>query len=139
MRISDWSSDVCSSDLRYHLYVSLACPWAHRTLIFRKLKRLEQHISLSIVDWLMGEHGWVFSDRRGAIPDDVNHARFLHEIYTKARPNYSGRVTVPVLWAQERGTIVNNESSEIIRMLNSAFHRLPGEEDRKSKRMTSNH
>lgn len=111
---------------RYHLYVSLACPWAHRTLIFRKLKRLEPHISLSIVDWLMGDQGWMFSDRVGTIPDDVNHAQYLHEIYTKAKPNYSGRVTVPVLWDKETRTIVNNESSEIIRMFNSAFNDLPG-------------
>ena len=123
---SDGGSGFKAESGRYHLYVSLACPWAHRTLIFRKLKRLENHISLSIVDWLMGENGWVFSDRRGAIPDSVNHAQFLHQIYAKARPNYSGRVTVPVLWDKERGTIVNNESSEIIRMFNTAFNRLPG-------------
>lgn len=110
---------------RYHLYVSLACPWAHRTLIFRKLKKLERHISLSVVDWLMGEKGWVFSDRLGAIPDSVSHAQFLHQVYTRAKPDYSGRVTVPVLWDKQQGTIVNNESSEIIRMLNSAFNALP--------------
>ena len=111
---------------RYHLYVSLACPWAHRTVIFRKLKRLEAHISLSVVDWLMGEDGWVFSDRLGVIPDSVNQAAFLHQVYTKAKPDYSGRVTVPVLWDKQRGTIVNNESSEIIRMFNAAFDDLPG-------------
>jgi putative glutathione S-transferase len=123
---SEGGSGFKAESGRYHLYVSLACPWAHRTLIFRKLKRLEKHISLSIVDWLMGDQGWVFSDRHGAIHDTVNNAQFLHQIYTKARPNYSGRVTVPVLWDKERNTIVNNESSEIIRMFNTAFNRLPG-------------
>jgi putative glutathione S-transferase len=123
---SDGSSGFKAESGRYHLYVSLACPWAHRTLIFRKLKRLESHVSLSVVDWLMGENGWVFSDRRGAIPDSVNNAQFLYQVYAKARPSYSGRVTVPVLWDRERGTIVNNESSEIIRMFNTAFNRLPG-------------
>ena len=106
---------------RYHLYVSLACPWAHRTLIFRKLKKLEQIVSLSIVDPLMGDEGWVFSNFPGAIPDAVNGKERLYEIYRLAEPRYSGRVTVPVLWDKERKTIVNNESSEIIRMFNSAF------------------
>jgi putative glutathione S-transferase len=106
---------------RYHLYVSLACPWAHRTLIFRKLKKLEPIISLSIVDPLMGDEGWVFSNFPGAIPDAVNGKQRLYEIYLLAEPRYSGRVTVPVLWDKERKTIVNNESSEIIRMFNSAF------------------
>lgn len=106
---------------RYHLYVSLACPWAHRTLIFRKLKKLEDAISLSVVDWFMGENGWEFSGRAGAIPDSVNGAGRLWEIYAKAMPDYSGRVTVPVLWDKQRQTIVSNESSEIIRMFNSAF------------------
>lgn len=105
---------------RYHLYVSLACPWAHRTLIFRKLKGLEHVISLSVTHWLMGDQGWNFEPGPGVIPDP-NGARFLHEIYTRADPRYSGRVTVPVLWDNERGTIVNNESSEIIRIFNSAF------------------
>ena len=106
---------------RYHLYVSLACPWAHRTLIFRKLKKLEPIVSLSIVDPLMGDEGWVFSNFPGAIPDEVNGKQRLYEIYLLAEPGYSGRVTVPVLWDKERKTIVNNESSEIIRMFNSAF------------------
>lgn len=106
---------------RYHLYVSLACPWAHRTLIFRKLKKLEDAISLSVVDWFMGENGWEFSGRAGAIPDSVNGAGRLWEIYVKAMPDYSGRVTVPVLWDKQRQTIVSNESSEIIRMFNSTF------------------
>ncbi|MEF2071664.1 glutathione S-transferase family protein [Consotaella aegiceratis] len=106
---------------RYHLYVSLACPWAHRTLITRRLKKLEDVISLSIVDYHMGEDGWVFSDRAGAIPDSVNHKAKLYEIYLEADPHYSGRVTVPVLWDKTTGTIVNNESAEIIRIFNSAF------------------
>ncbi len=111
---------------RYHLYVSLACPWAHRTLIFRKLKQLEQVISVSVVDPFMGEHGWAFTAPDGSItpgstPDNVNGARYLHEIYTRAKRDYTGRVTVPVLWDKQTATIVNNESSEIIRMLNSAF------------------
>ena len=106
---------------RYHLYVSLACPWAHRTLIFRALKGLEGMISVSMANPLMGEQGWSFDPGEGVMPADVNGARHLHEIYTKADPNYSGRVTVPVLWDKQTGTIVNNESAEIIRMFNSAF------------------
>jgi putative glutathione S-transferase len=106
---------------RYHLYVSLACPWAHRTLILRKLKGLESMIGLSIVDPFMGEDGWFFSDGPGCIPDTVNGFRFLHELYTKAVPDYTGRVTVPVLWDKRRQTIVNNESAEIVRIFNSAF------------------
>ena len=102
---------------RYHLYVSYACPWAHRTLIFRALKGLEGAISVSVVEPLMLEHGWTLAE--GAEP--INGARFLHEVYTTADAGYSGRVTVPVLWDRERRTIVNNESAEIIRMLNSAF------------------
>ena len=107
---------------RYHLYVSLACPWAHRTLIFRKLKKLEDVISVSVVDPLMGEEGWTFSDFPGAIPDNVNGKKRLYEVYLLAKPDFSGRVTVPVLWDKQRKTIINNESSEIIRMLNSAFN-----------------
>ena len=111
---------------RYHLYVSLACPWAHRTVIFRALKGLEEVIGLSVVDPYMGSDGWRFSDAPGCIRDTVNGARFLHQIYTLARPGYSGRVTVPVLWDTHSGTIVNNESSEIIRMFNAAFDSLTG-------------
>ena len=111
---------------RYHLYVSLACPWAHRTLIFRKLKGLEPHISLSIVDPLMLEEGWVFSDGPGTLPDTVNGKKRLYEVYLAADPDYTGRVTVPVLWDRKTGTIVSNESSEIIRMFNSAFDRITG-------------
>ena len=106
---------------RYHLYVSLACPWAHRTLIFRRLKGLEQAISVSVVHWHMAENGWEFREGPGTVPDTINGADFLHEVYTKAKPDYSGRVTVPVLWDRQRATIVSNESAEIIRMLSSAF------------------
>jgi putative glutathione S-transferase len=106
---------------RYHLYVSLACPWAHRALIFRKLKGLEDMISLSVVHWLMREEGWTFAPGPGVVPDEINGARVLHEVYTRAYPTYSGRVTVPVLWDKATASIVNNESSEIIRMLGSAF------------------
>lgn len=105
---------------RYHLYVSLACPWAHRTLIFRKLKGLEKIIALSVTHWLMGDQGWSFEPGPGVVPDPYG-ARYLREIYTRADPGYSGRVTVPVLWDNEQGTIVNNESSDIIRLFNSAF------------------
>ena len=106
---------------RYHLYVSLACPWAHRTLIFRKLKGLADMIDVSVVHWLMTENGWTFMDGPGVIPDPLYSARFLYEIYTRAEPRYTGRVTVPVLWDKPTKTIVNNKSSEIIRMFNSAF------------------
>ena len=106
---------------RYHLYVSLACPWAHRTLIFRKLKGLENIISLSVVHWLMGADGWTFTEVEGVIPDTINGAKTLHQVYTAVEPTYSGRVTVPVLFDKATSTIVNNESAEIIRMFNSAF------------------
>lgn len=106
---------------RYHLYASLACPWAHRTLIFRILKGLEDMISVSFVNPYMGSDGWTFTQGRGVIPDSVNNKDFLHEIYTLAAPTYCGRVTVPVLWDKKKNTIVSNESSEIIRMFNSAF------------------
>lgn len=106
---------------RYHLYVSLACPWAHRTLIMRALKRLETAISVSVVDPFMGEQGWWFGDTPGATADTVLGKRFLHEVYTTAEPSFTGRVTVPVLWDRQRRTIVNNESAEIVRMLNAAF------------------
>ncbi|GAB7540552.1 glutathione S-transferase family protein [Cupriavidus sp. 8B] len=106
---------------RYHLYVSLACPWAHRTLIMRTLKGLEGMISVSTVHWLMLGEGWTFAEGPGVVPDTVNGARLLHQVYTAADPDYTGRVTVPVLWDKRRGTIVSNESSEIIRMFNTAF------------------
>ncbi|WP_445504445.1 glutathione S-transferase family protein [Microvirga sp. G4-2] len=106
---------------RYHLYVSLACPWAHRTLIMRKLKGLEEMISLSVAHWRMLEHGWTFKEGPGVIPDPLHRAQYLYQVYTAAEPTYTGRVTVPVLWDKEKSTIVSNESAEIIRMLNSAF------------------
>lgn len=103
----------------YHLYVSLACPWAHRTLIFRALRGLEGAISVSVVDPFMGNQGWVFGDSEGCIADPLFDAQHMHEIYTQAEAEYSGRVTVPVSWDKTRATIVNNESAEIIRMMNS--------------------
>ncbi len=106
---------------RYHLYVSLACPWAHRTLIIRALKGLEKMISVSVVHWYMAENGWTFDVGDGVVPDTVNGAQFLHQVYTKAKSDYSGRVTVPVLWDKQTKTIVSNESPEIIRMFNAAF------------------
>ncbi len=104
---------------RYHLYVSLACPWAHRTLILRKLKGLEQAISLSVVGYQMGDDGWVFDGAPGTLPDTVNGARLLREVYLKADPRYTGRVSVPVLWDKQTSTIVNNESREIVRMFDT--------------------
>lgn len=113
---------------RYHLYVSYACPWAHRTLIFRVLKGLEKVISVSVVHPLMPAESWVFDDYPGATKDHVNKADYLYENYLKADPAFNGLVTVPVLWDKKRQTIVNNESSEIIRMLNSAFDEFAGAE-----------
>jgi glutathionyl-hydroquinone reductase len=108
---------------RYHLYVSLACPWAHRTVILRMLKGLEEVVSMSIVEPLYGPHGWRFGTSPGTTPDTVNGASELAEIYLRADPRYTGRVSVPALWDKERRTIVNNESAEIIRMFNGAFGR----------------
>lgn len=109
---------------RYHLYVSLACPWAHRTLIFRTIKGLEDMISLSVVNPVMAEHGWTFAEAPGVIPDSVNGKNYLWQVYTEADPGYTGRVTTPMLWDKKRRTIVSNESSDIIRMFNSAFDHL---------------
>ncbi|HYA07544.1 MAG TPA: glutathione S-transferase family protein [Xanthobacteraceae bacterium] len=106
---------------RYHLYVSLACPWAHRTLIFRRLKQLDEVISVSITGPLYGKTGWEFGTALGGTPDTANGKATLAEIYLLADPHYTGRVSVPVLWDKKRRTVVSNESSEIIRMLNSAF------------------
>jgi len=106
---------------RYHLYVSLACPWAHRALIMRARKGLEGMIGLSVTHWHMGAQGWSFEEGPGVIPDPLHGARFLHQVYTAADPRHTGRVTVPVLWDIARGTIVSNESAEIIRMLDHAF------------------
>ncbi len=106
---------------RYHLYVSLACPWAHRALIIRKLKRLEEMISVSVVHWRMLDHGWTFEDGPGVVPDPIHDADYLYQVYQAADPGYTGRVTVPLLWDKRRATIVNNESADILRMLASAF------------------
>ena len=108
---------------RYHLYVSLACPWAHRTLIFRQLKGLEDVISVSVVEPLMMEHGWEFSEQ---YPDDLYGLDYMHQVYSKVDPTITSRVTVPVLWDKQQQTIVSNESAEIIRMLNSAFNDITG-------------
>jgi len=118
---ADGSSGFKAEAGRYHLYISHACPWAHRTMIFRALKGLEDVISVSVVSPLMMENGWEFGGYEGATTDPVNGADFMHQVYTRADPHYSGRASVPVLWDKETATIVNNESAEIIRMLNSAF------------------
>jgi putative glutathione S-transferase len=109
---------------RYHLYVSYACPWAHRTLIVRALKRLEPLIDVSVVDPVMLDDGWTFATGRGGTGDPLHGADFLWQLYARARPGYSGKVTVPVLWDRETDTIVSNESAEIIRMMNRAFDHL---------------
>ncbi|WP_371228459.1 glutathione S-transferase family protein [Pseudomonas sp. QE6] len=111
---------------RYHLYVSLACPWAHRTLIFRQLKGLESLIDVSVVSWLMLENGWTFDKALGSTGDKLDGLDFLHQRYTRDAPHYTGRVTVPVLWDKHEQRIVSNESAEIIRMFNSAFDDLTG-------------
>ncbi|MDH3287644.1 MAG: glutathione S-transferase family protein [Betaproteobacteria bacterium] len=118
---ADGSSGYRAEPGRYHLYASLACPWAHRAVIYRKLKGLEDIISVSIVGPLMLEDGWEFTDGPGCVPDTINGARYLREVYTQVEPKYSGRVTVPALWDKATGAIVNNESSEIIRMLGGEF------------------
>ncbi|HEY6581253.1 MAG TPA: glutathione S-transferase family protein [Rubrobacter sp.] len=125
-RFRDWisadgSSGFAAEPGRYHLYVAWACPWAHRTEIMRKLKGLEEVIGLSAAGSFMGEDGWAFHDEPGVIPDTVNDANYLREVYAKADPDYTGRVTTPVLWDKEMGTIVNNESREIVRMLDTEF------------------
>lgn len=112
---------------RYHLYVALICPWASRTLIARKLKGLEKVVSVSVVEPALTEQGWRFGDYPGSDGDTVNGATYLHEIYTRADPRFTGRATVPVLWDRERGTIVNNESAEIVRMFNAGFGVLAGD------------
>ena len=111
---------------RYHLYVSLACPWAHRTLIFRTLKGLDPHISASVVSPDMLENGWTFDKNQQSTGDHLFDHKYMHQVYTTAKPDYSGRVTVPVLWDKHSNKIVSNESSEIIRMFNSAFNGLTG-------------
>ena len=115
---------------RYHLYVSLACPWAHRTLIFRKLKELETLISVSVVSPKMpDETGWNFDKDEGSTGDALFGKDTLWQVYTEAQPDYTGRVTVPLLWDKKTNTVVSNESSEIIRMFNSAFNELTGNTD----------
>jgi glutathionyl-hydroquinone reductase len=118
---ADGSSGFPAEPNRYHLYIAWACPWAHRTAIIRKLKGLEGVIGLSAAGSFMGEDGWAFHDEPGAIPDTVNDAYYLREVYAKADPDYTGRVTTPVLWDKQKGTIVNNESREIVRMLDTEF------------------
>ncbi|PSB11213.1 glutathione-dependent reductase [Pleurocapsa sp. CCALA 161] len=118
---ADGSSGFPAVANRYHLYVSYACPWAHRTLIMRQLKGLTEAISISVVDPLMAQDGWEFNNFPGTIPDTVNHARYLREVYAIADAKYTGRVTVPILWDKQTGSIVNNESREIIRMLDTQF------------------
>ncbi|NJL40414.1 MAG: glutathione S-transferase family protein [Leptolyngbyaceae cyanobacterium RM2_2_4] len=121
---ADGSSGFKAEPGRYHLYVALACPWAHRSLLIREIKGLNDVISISIVDPIMGDMGWEFSEAPGAIPDSVNHARYLQDIYIKAVPEYTGRVTVPVLWDKQTQNIINNESREIMRMLDVEFAEL---------------
>ena len=121
----DGSSRFKAEPNRYHLYVSLACPWAHRTLVVRKLKGLEDAISVDVVDYYLDmDKGWKFSPGKeeSCTADTVNSCEYLREVYLKANKDYTGRITVPVLWDKAQGTIVNNESSEIIRMLNSEFN-----------------
>jgi len=114
---ADGSSRFQAATGRYHLYVALPCPWAQRTLIMRELQGLQETISVSIVDPIMSDYGWRFTDAPGTIPDSVNHAQYLYEVYAKADPTYTGRVTVPVLWDSHTHTIVNNESRDIMQML----------------------
>lgn len=121
---ADGSSGLKAEAGRYHLYICWACPWAHRTAIMRSLKGLEDVIGLSVVAPEIKENSWEFSDDSDTIPDTVNHTRYLWEVYLKADPNYSGRVTVPVLWDKQTNTIVNNESREIIRMFDTEFEAL---------------
>ncbi|MEK1940058.1 MAG: glutathione S-transferase family protein [Pseudomonas sp.] len=111
---------------RYHLYVSLACPWAHRTLIFRQLKGLESLVDVSVVSWLMRENGWTFDKAHGSTGDALDDLKLMYQRYTADDAHYTGRVTVPVLWDKKLKRIVSNESSEIIRMFNSAFDQLTG-------------
>jgi len=118
---ADGSNGFAAEAGRYHLYVSLACPWAHRTLITRQLKGLQSAISVSVVHPHMGEQGWEFGEFPGATPDALHGAHYLHEVYTRAKSDYTGRVTVPVLWDRRTGTIVNNESRQIMRMLDHEF------------------
>ncbi|MFC1748650.1 glutathione S-transferase family protein [Pseudomonadota bacterium] len=114
---------------RYHLYVSPACPWSHRAILFRKLKALDDVISMSVLSPNMLDHGWAFSGELNSGHDDLYNASYMHELYTRAKSQYTGRVTVPVLWDKKKETIVSNESSEIVRMFNSAFNNITGNTD----------
>ena len=125
---ADGSSGFKAEPNRYHLYISWACPWAQRTAILRQLKGLEDVISLSVVAPEIDQNGWEFSQESNEIADPVNQTRYLWEVYLKAEPNYSGRVTVPVLWDRQTATIVNNESREIIRMLDTEFGEFANQE-----------
>lgn len=118
---ADGSSGFPAEAGRYHLYVAWACPWAHRAVLMRHFQGLDRAIGISVVDPFMGDDGWAFGDHADSIPDTVNHARFLREIYVLADPHYTGRVTVPVLWDRQRRTIVSNESRELLRMLDHEF------------------
>lgn len=118
---ADGSSGFIAEPDRYHLYVALICPWASRTLIARKLKGLEEAISVSVVEPQLTDEGWHFGDFPGADRDTLNHAEYLHQLYTRADDSFTGRATVPVLWDKKTGTIVSNESADIVRMFNSGF------------------
>lgn len=119
---ADGSSGFKAESGRYHLYISLGCPWAHRTVLLRSLKGLQDVISLSIVDPVISEKGWTFSERPGCVPDTLYQSEYLWQIYVRAHATYTGRVTVPVLWDKQTQTIINNESRHIIQMLNSEFN-----------------
>lgn len=118
---SDGSTPFPAEPDRYHLYVALICPWASRALIARRLKGLESLVSVTVVEPQLGAQGWRFGDFPGAQQDPLNNAQYLHEIYTRVAPDYTGRATVPVLWDKKTGTIVSNESADIVRMFNSGF------------------
>lgn len=129
---ADGSSGFSAEANRYHLYVSLACPWAHRTLTTRKLKGLEDVISFTVVDWFIGSEGWTFTDSKPKCSlDTLNGCQTLREVYRLADPEYSGRVTVPVLWDTKKKTVVNNESSEIMRMFYKEFNAFCATEEQK--------
>ena len=128
-QVGDSDGKFAPESGRYHLYVSLACPWAHRTLIFRKLKGLESHIDVSVVHPEMLDNGWEFGDYPAATGDKLFNFEFAHQLYTKVDPNITTRVTVPILWDKKHNTIVNNESADIIRILNSDFNELTGNDD----------
>ncbi len=126
---TEQNSGFAAESGRYHLYVSYACPWAHRTLIFLVLKDLTKHISVNVVHPHMLGNGWAFDKQDPFLHDNLNHSQYLYEVYLKANPQFTGRVTVPVLWDKKQACIVNNESSEIIRMFNSAFNHITHNND----------